>query len=271
MLYPRWRPQGWWLFALLVAAWTGCGTSEPVTFSNVRIEEVGPYRALIRFETSRPTRCHLEFGLAPDVLDGRATDPDMEAGTYVIQHKVPLEDLTPDTVYYFTAVATDSDGIDYHSAMGEVMTGPPVAVDSLMNVALSDNGTTVAGVSSNFADAGVTSPYGANKAIDGRMNTEWSTDYDGNDAFLELDLGKPRDIRFIGFRSREMTDGTSIIRSFTLDVDGEITLGPYETPDPSVRYVIELPARVTTRYVRMNAIDTSGGNTGLRELQLFVP
>lgn len=89
--------------------------------------------------------------------------------------------------------------------------------------------------------------------------------------FVELDLGQPRTVQFVGFRSRKMTDGTSIVRKFELRVDGQTTLGPFETPDPDIRYVIELPSPMTMQQVRMSAVDTSGGNTGLKELQLFAP
>jgi hypothetical protein len=68
-----------------------------------------------------------------------------------------------------------------------------------------------------------------------------------------------------------MADGTSIVRSFQLLVDGTTTLGPYATPDPDARYLMTLDPPVSMRVVRMQAVETTGGNTGLKELQLFVP
>ena len=50
---------------------------------------------------------------------------------------------------------------------------------------------------------------------------------DGDDAWITIDLGEPVDVVGIGYRSREMTDGTSIVDSFTVTVDGEQTLGPF--------------------------------------------
>jgi hypothetical protein len=146
-----------------------------------------------------------------------------------------------------------------------------VPVDSLTNVAWMESGATVTAVSSNYGNGSNSSGWGANRAIDGQMVTEWSSNGDGDAAFIELDLGQPRAVQYIGFRSRMMTDGTSIIRKFELRVDNQTTLGPYETPDPDIRYVIELAAPVTMQQVRMTALETSGGNTGLKELQLFTP
>ena len=240
-------------------------------FTNVRVEDVGAYRAVIRFETSREASCHVLFGRAPDALDSSATDPDMKPGTYLTTHEVPLEDLPPQTTLHFVAVATDPKEVEFRSDPGQLTTSAGVPVDSLTNVALLQAGTVVTAVSSNFAAGTNASTWGANNAIDGQMATEWSTNMDGDNAFLEADLGTSRDVQFIGYRSRKMSDGTSIVRKFELRVNDQLTLGPYDTPDPDVRYVIELASPVTMRTVRMTAIETTGGNTGLKELQLFVP
>ena len=259
-------------FLLLLLGAAACThDEEPVQFMNVRVEDVGAYRAVIRFETSRETTCHVEFGRAPDVLDGSATDPDMEPGTYLVTHEVALEDLPPETTFHFVAVATDPNEVEFRSEPRQLTTGPGVPVDTLTNVALMQAGTMVTAVSSNYAAGGNASSWGANNVIDGQMVTEWSSNMDGDSAFVELDLGSSRDVRFVGFRSRKMSDGTSIVKKFELRVDGQSTFGPFDTPDPDVRYVIELPATTTMRTVRMTALETTGGNTGLKELQLFAP
>jgi len=258
----------WSLLALVGAC---DGDPGPIEFSNLRVEELGSYRAVIRFETSRESTCHVLFGASPDALDSSATDPSMEPGTHVIEHEVPLEDLAPDTLYYFAAQAIDRDENEYLSDTDDLTTAAGTPVDEMTNVALVSAGVQIAQVSSNYAGLPNESGWGANNAIDGRMTTEWSSDGDGDAAFLELDLGAPRVVQFIGFRSRKMEDGTSIVEKFELLVDGETVLGPYETLDPDVRYVIELDEPVSMQTVRMSAVETTGGNTGLKELQLFVP
>lgn len=257
-----------WLLAGIGVAAAAC-TDSPVKFENLRIEEIGPYRAVIRFDTSRETRCHIEYGASPDTMTTSATDPNMKPGTYVVHHHVPLEDLPPSSDFYFVAVATDHDGNEYRSEVDHFTTAPGVPVDSLPDVALATAGTTIAAVSSNWSNESNSDPWGADHVIDGLMASEWSSNMDGDNAFVELDLGQPRAVSFIGFRSRKMDDGTSIVKQFQLVVDGQTTLGPYDTPDPDVRYVIPLPAPQTMRLVRMQALQTTGGNTGLKELQLF--
>ena len=244
-------------------------TDGPVKFENLRIEEIGPYRAVIRFDTSRETKCHIEYGATADAMTKSATDPNMKPGSYVVHHNVPLEDLPPSSDFYFAAVATDQDGNVYRSEVDHFMTAPGVPVDTLPDVALASAGTTIAAVSSNWSNESNGDAWGADHVIDGMMATEWSSNMDGNGAYVELDLGQPRDVSFIGFRSRKMDDGTSIVKQFQLVIDGQTTLGPYDTPDPDVRYVIPLPAPQTMRLVRMQATQTTGGNTGLKELQLF--
>jgi hypothetical protein len=261
--------------ALLIAS--GCagsgddGSDAPIEFSNLRVEEVSAYRAVVRFDTSREARCEVRFGLSDDALDASATDPNMAPGTYLTRHEVPLEDLQPDTTYSFTAVATDREDREYTADTGDFSTGPGTPVDSMTNNALASAGTAVVAVSSNWGGGGNDSSFGADNAIDGEMASEWSSDGDGDDAFLEIDLGASREVSVIGFRSRKMTDGTSIVRSFDLLVDGSTVLGPFDTPDPDTRSLIPLDPPVSMQIVRLRAIETTGGNTGVKELQLFSP
>ncbi len=109
-----------------------------------------------------------------------------------------------------------------------------------------------------------------NNTIDGSMATEWATNGDGNDAFIEIDLGASHELVGIGFRSREMANGSSIITSFELTFDGEQTLGPFDSPDPSTLYQYELDSPISARVVRVDAITTSGGNTGAKAIELYI-
>ncbi len=246
-------------------------TPGDVQFTNLRVEEVGAYRAVLRFTTSRPTTCEAAFGLAASALDRTATDPNMEPGTYLEQHEVPLEDLVPNTTYYVVGRAVDPNDNVYTSMVLQFTTLTGAAVDSMVNVAALARGSVVNAVSSNFGGGANDSTWGANKAFDDQMSTEWSSNGDGNGAFIEIDLGSTRSFAVVGFRSRKMSDGTSIIESFQLVLDGTTTLGPFASPDPDIRYLFQLGAPASARTVRLEAIATSGGNTGIKELQLFTP
>ena len=91
---------------------------------------------------------------------------------------------------------------------------------------------------------------------------------DGKVATLGLDLGEATEITHFGFRSRKMTDGTSIIERVRVVFDG-VEHGPFDTPDPDQHYLFELDAPVDARLVRIEAVQTTGGNTGAKEIQLL--
>lgn len=130
-------------------------------------------------------------------------------------------------------------------------------------------GGVVSSVSSNFGGGDNASTWGANNAFDGQMSTEWATDADGDEATIEVDLGSVRKITHVAFRSREMSDGTSIIEQFQVRFDGGDPVGPFEAPDPDERYVHELENAQSGQVVRFEALRTTGGNTGAREIELL--
>ena len=105
------------------------------------------------------------------------------------------------------------------------------------------------------------------------MGTEWATDGDGDEASITIELTSEQTLRRFLFRSRKMPDGSSIITSVQLVVGqgtGRRTIGPFETPDPDVAYTFDLEPPLITRVVTVEAVTTTGGNTGAREIQLFV-
>jgi len=195
----------------------------------------------------------------------------MEPGTYQEEHEVPLEDLAPNTAYFVTGFVTDPADNTFTSPVIEFTTEAGAAVDDLVNVAALSRGSTVSAVSSNFGGGANDSTWGANNAFDDQMATEWSSNGDGDDAYIEVDLGTSTSFAVVGFRSRKMVDGTSIIEKFQLVLDDTTTLGPFDSPDPDVRYVFELDGVTSARTIRLEALETSGGNAGIKELQLFAP
>lgn len=241
------------------------GGDEVVRFSELRAEEVTSSRAVIRFTTSRPTSCEVEYGLANSRLDGRATDPSMVGEELLTTHAVPLEDLLAETTYFYRGFVVDSAGGEFRSAV-ESFTTLADSDPMLTNHAL---GATISDVSSNFGSGTNDSTWGANNAIDGKMDTEWATQGDGDGAYIVIDLGQPRTLTRLGVRSRKMTDGTSIVKSVELTIDGGAPLGPFVTPNPDEAYGFELDPSVTGQVIRVDAVTTTGGNTGLKEIELL--
>lgn len=257
-------------FALMGCAdEAGTDPAGPVEFVDLRIEQLAPTRAVVRFATSRPTSCEAQYGLDPDALDLSATDPSMAPGQLVLDHEVPLEDLLPSSNYAWRARATDAEGRTYLSELQSFLTPAAIEGDELTNVALASAGTFVAGRSSTWADGPDDGPFGPLNAIDGKMTTEWSSNGDGDDAWIELDLGQRRELVALGFRSRMMTDGSSIVTSVDVVLDDETRLGPFATPDHTQVYRFDFPEATPAQRARVEVRSSTGGNTGAREVQLF--
>lgn len=259
------------LFMTMILSCTSSNDSkqESITFDNLRIEDIGISRAVLRFDTSVPTTCEAEYGLSADELSNTAIDPNMMEGAFELAHEIPLEDLLPATTYYYRAKATDAQGVTAYSDVQSFSTliGP---TDGLVNIAALEKGALVTSVSSNFGGSSDNnSSFGANKAFDNIMATEWSSNGDGDDAFVEIDLGETKVIEMLAFRSRKMSDGSSIILSFEILANGLTKLGPYETPDPDILYTFDLDEPLSARTIRLDAVSTTGGNTGIKEFQLL--
>lgn len=259
----------------------GCGVESSeklLEFSALRVEEIGALRAVVRFTTSVESTCELEYGASRDRLTLRATDPDMDPlNPYSIDHQVPLEDLEPDTQVFYRARATTRSETTYFSEVDSFETQAPDSADSttspirgMTNIALLSAGAQISEVSSNFGGAGNGETWGADAALDGLMGTEWSSNGDGDAAFLILEWSEPQAFRALGYRSRKMADGSSIVKSVRLVLDGGQQLGPFVTPDPDEHYVFEFDGAVVAQRVRLEAVNTTGGNTGAKEIELFV-
>ncbi|MBF2054633.1 MAG: discoidin domain-containing protein [Candidatus Sericytochromatia bacterium] len=243
-----------------------------VAFLNFRIEEIGPQRAVVRFDTSLETTCEAEYGTDPEQLSQRATDPAMdESNPYALDHEVPLEDLRPGQRYYVRARATDRQGRTFFSEVYdfETLAETEIALPpGLTQHSLPDSGARVSGVSSVFGNAPA---FAAINALDGRQATEWSSQGDGDQAWLALEWEQARLISHVRVRSRSMADGTAIITRFQLRGDQGQTLGPFSLQDPSQSQTFVLEPALQTRQLRFEVLSSTGGNTGLRLLALWGP
>ena len=141
---------------------------------------------------------------------------------------------------------------------------PPPAMAE--NLALIARGARVVAVSSNFGGGGVESAYGASNALDGDSSTEWSSDGDGDNAWIEIELPARTNITSIGVWTRTMGTSAEISSFRVVDELGGI-VGPFTLE--SATEIHRFDTNFEARRLRFEVIDSSGGNTGLVEMQIF--
>lgn len=212
--------------------------------------------ATLPVATSVPVACAVVYG-PDDDFGAIAVDQDMSSGAHR-EHAPLLTGLEPATAYQYVLQGSDTAGRLYRSPVMTFTTPPADQAAPGTNVALD---ATVTGVSSQFSDS-----FGAGQAIDGDLGTAWSSAGDGDDAWIELDLGAPTDIVALALRTRSMTDGTSIVEQYTVTVDGQETLGPFDS-GPGSSGPVEVAA--SGQRLRFDAVATTGGNTGAVEIEVY--
>ena len=109
--------------------------------------------------------------------------------------------------------------------------------------------------------------WGADSALDGQRGTAWSSNGDGDDAFVEVELAQPAQLHAVEVWTRSMSDGTAQIFAFTLTTDTGDVLGPFELPDAAQIFRFEVDT--VDRSLRLAVIESSGGNTGLVEFAVY--
>lgn len=223
----------------------------------------------VKIDTRIPVVCAAAYGTTI-AYGSLATDTDMAGGAHQ-NHHPSLTGLKPDTTYHIRLQGVGPDGTLYASedytfkTLGAGTLNQPTKPQG-KNIALASAGTRIQGVSSNFGGGDLNSTYGANKAIDGDLNTEWSSNNDGDKAFIELDLGKDYKINAVGFRTRTM--GTSAqIERFQMITDKGEKLGPFNLPD--AKSVYYFPVSTTAKTLRFEVLKSSGGNTGAAEIEVY--
>ncbi len=144
------------------------------------------------------------------------------------------------------------DGTLYRSRLYSFTT-PDAPASTVADLAV---GSRVVEVSSEYS-----ADYSATNAIDGDPTTEWSSNGDGDAAFMTLDLGRSVDVTALAFLSRQMGDGSAITRTFTVTADGSV-LGPFAASQV-------VPVSLTAQTLRFDVATSTGGNTGASEIQVF--
>lgn len=262
-----------WVFVLLVSVLlSACGTQstdiqsiEAITASGPpEIVDITDSHATLLFESNIPLACSVIYGETTE-YGLIAVDSDMAGGAHADHHPL-MTGLKPDTEYHFRVQGTAADGTLY---MSEDLTfrTPPAEESAGLNLASLEQGARVIAVSSNFGGAGNDDRWGANSAIDGNPGTEWSSNGDGDDAFIEIELGERANVEAVEVWTRAMTDGTAEIFSFTLTTDSGETLGPFELNDSNQAYSFEMS--VVAETLRLDVVESSGGNTGLVEFIVY--
>jgi hypothetical protein len=229
---------------------------EEITASEVVITPDPSGRAAtLAVETTVDAACSVVYG-TDDSFGQIAVDSDMDGGAHS-DHSPVLGGLEPGTTYLYRLQGTATDGTIYVS---EVMTfETPQALQGPANLALD---ATIAGVSSEWSDA-----FAAENALDGDPSTEWSSQGDGDDAWIEIDLGAPQAIGDIVFRTRSMSDGSATTASYTVTADG-IEYGPFAADEP----FSELgDAGISAQVLRFDIDTSTGGNTGAIDILVLAP
>jgi hypothetical protein len=178
-------------------------------------------------------------------------------------HRVVLRGLEPETDYVYRLQGSDPQGNFYVSETLSFRTpAAPPGADLGTNVATLARGARILAVSSEFSDA-----WGATRAIDGQPNTAWSSQGDGDDAFITVELPTEVQVSGFGLWTRTMVTSAQIITFQVTTPSGQV-FGPFEVPDASILYAF--PAEVFDRRFTFEVLSSSGGNTGAVEVAVFV-
>lgn len=218
--------------------------------------------------TSIDVVCSVAYGTTEE-YGGLATDLDMAAGGHS-DHGPVLTGLEPDTLYHYQLGGMGADGTVYRS---EDMTFRTPAADTAetqtptdRNLALLSEGARLVGTSSNFGGAKDSETWGGDSAVDGDPTTQWSSDGDGDDAWIEVELEAEAHITRVGFWTRTMVSSAQIITFQVVAGDGTVT-GPFTLDGASAIHHFETD--ITTSRLRFEVVESSGGNTGAVEIAVF--
>jgi len=158
-----------------------------------------------------------------------------------------------------------SDGDTSESGMDVVATSADVEATASPNAAAATRTNLSLGATAIETSSEFNVDFAGDNAIDGSLSTEWSSLGDGDDAYIVIDLGTAMDITGVGFRTREMSDGTSITDSYTVSVDSADAIGPF---DAGIGLSVSNFAAVD-QVVRIDMHKTTGGNTGAVEIEIY--
>ncbi|MFC2045784.1 discoidin domain-containing protein [Chloroflexota bacterium] len=209
----------------------------PGGFDGPHVQNIKAHSADIVFESMVPIVCNIAYGT--DTEYGRLTLMAMTGP--LTDHNVSLLGLEPNTTYHYRITVTDVSSNVYQSGDFSFSTAQATEQErpTGTNVASDITGAKVIGVSSNWGDGDMGSSFGGNKAIDGRSDTEWSSNGDGDKAWIEIELAQQYDLTIIGFWTRTM-GSTAQISSFRVVTEDGTQLGPFEVSDAATIYYFDV-------------------------------
>ncbi len=235
---------------------------------NGPILDIGSTSVSIRATTRENTVCAVSYGPTTDY--GRiATDDAMDVGGHK-DHSPVLVGLEPDTQYHYSFGGIGPDGTVFRSPDFSFRTLPADAgalpKPEGENLAALERGARVLAASSNFGGDDFGGRWGANSAFDGDVTTQWSSDGDGDGAWIEIELAAETHVTSLGFWTRTMGESAQIF-SFRVETDRGEMAGPFRLTDASSVHFFETD--LTARRLKFQALETSGGNTGAVEIQVY--
>jgi hypothetical protein len=221
--------------------------------------------ANLPIHTTLPVACSIVYGTSPE-FGSIATDLDMAGGAHS-DHNPVLTGLQSNTQYYYRVQGVDANGSIYVSEVMSFTTPDFEALNAASeNLALASKGTVIRGYSSIFGDGAVDSQWGVNNAIDGNPNSQWSSNGDGDDAWIELELVAETHVNRIGFWTRTM-GASAEIESFQIVTDSGESYGPFSLSDASEVFYFDVD--FVARTLRFEVVSSSGGNTGAIEIEVY--
>jgi hypothetical protein len=239
---------------------------EEILVSGPKFTDIGPTIATVLAETSIPMACAAVFGPTPE-YGQIATDTDMAGGGHQDHHPL-LTGLEPDTVYYVRLQGVGPDGTLYQSEEYTFRTAEAEAeaVEIGPNLALPENGGRLVGSSSNYGGGADDSSFGALNATDGNAATQWSSDGEGDEAWIELELAEETRVTRLGFWTRTMGSSAQI-EQFEVTTDRGETYGPFELADAAQTHYFDTD--FVAKRLRFDVLSSSGGNTGAVEIEVY--
>jgi hypothetical protein len=234
---------------------------DPILVAPIEMGELSARSATLVIGTTIDVACVVVFGTDPG-FGLMALDETMDGAAHR-DHRVVLRGLEPETDYVYRLQGSDTAGNFYVGETLSFRTPPaPPGAELGTNVATLTRGARVLAVSSEFSDS-----WGATRAIDGQPTTAWSSEGDGDDAFITVELPAEVQVSGFGLWTRTMVSSAQII-TFQVTTPSGLVFGPFEVPDASMLYAF--PADVYDRRFTFEVLSSSGGNTGAVEVAVFV-
>ena len=232
------------------------------------VVEITHNSATLEMVTNVNTVCAVAYGATLDY--GLISADDLMAPNGHKEHHHLLLGLEPDTSYHYKWGLVGPDGTVYGSSDFTFRTSPaPEGATQRPdgdNLALLSEGARVVGTSSNFGGAENDGPWGANSALDGDPTTAWSSDGDGDDAWIEVQLPAQTNVTAIGFWTRTM-GATAQVFSFRVVTDDGEKHGPFSLDGAASTHYFSVA--FTAKGLRFELMETSGGNTGAVEVEVY--